>query len=512
MTPTPHILLVEDNPADADLIREMIDEAESGPFEVVHVIRLGDTLGRLAAGRFVVILLDLSLPDSHGLQTLAQMQRHAAGTPIVVLTGLDDRETAVAAVRAGAQDYLVKGTVDAADLDRAIQFAMERTRALLTMRESERHLQTSIEALTNQVAILLDLNRQATFGGLVQAVAHAGRRLGVSSHTGVLLRDPGTDAWYLTAFFDANGRPVDMTAIGLPSGPFRFEPPPDAAPRPVAQVLAPICGVREAEQVALRLGSTGAICAAIPGPQGWRGALLALPATPERASLLANLVAYAAPSAARLLDLEAPAEADGVLDARAFTPRAADELERAIEFRRKASVVAIVCESLGDLSQVAPQVARSLGRWDMLGRIDQYPPALAALLPEADRNDVLNLVNRLGTQFPRLQLGAATYPDDGTSLQQLIEMARGRATHVRAAAWGAPDDGGVRWVRGAPAGPSANTVRCPICAAPYTRQTASRTTLNAEEAERDAAREELRSTCPRHHEVMTVSGGARSGS
>ncbi|HKP74684.1 MAG TPA: ATP-binding protein [Longimicrobiaceae bacterium] len=126
--PPLRILLVEDNPGDARLIRETLRDAGSLAFELAHADRLAAALPALEAGAADVALLDLSLPDAHGLETVNRALAAAPGVPIVVLTGLDDETVAVQAVQAGAQDYLVKGQVEPGTLARALRYAMERKR------------------------------------------------------------------------------------------------------------------------------------------------------------------------------------------------------------------------------------------------------------------------------------------------------------------------------------------------------------------------------------------------
>jgi signal transduction histidine kinase len=129
------VLLVEDNLADADLIRDAFEDAALDPtlsgaaFELVQVDRLRAGMERMLAGDVDVALVDLSLPDSQGLETFVRLQRTSPTTPIVVLSGLDDEQLAVRAVRQGAQDYLVKGRVDGLTLTRSIRYAVERKRA-----------------------------------------------------------------------------------------------------------------------------------------------------------------------------------------------------------------------------------------------------------------------------------------------------------------------------------------------------------------------------------------------
>lgn len=122
------ILLIEDNPADARLLRKMLTEAKRFPFDLQQADRLSTGLERLAGNDIDVVLLDLSLPDSEGLDTFRQTLAQAPQTPIVVLSGLDDAEVAFEAVRAGAQDYLTKAEVDGNLLVRTIHYAIERKR------------------------------------------------------------------------------------------------------------------------------------------------------------------------------------------------------------------------------------------------------------------------------------------------------------------------------------------------------------------------------------------------
>src|SRR6267378_2689062 len=122
------LLLIEDNPSDARLIEVMLEHASNGLFDIEHVERLGAGLQRLAQGGINVVLSDLSLPDSHGLETFGQLHARAPHVPIIVLSGLNDTTVAVQAVHEGAQDYLIKGQVDGQLLVRAMRYAIERKR------------------------------------------------------------------------------------------------------------------------------------------------------------------------------------------------------------------------------------------------------------------------------------------------------------------------------------------------------------------------------------------------
>ena len=110
---TIRILLIEDNPDDAFLIQEYILDARSGRtrFIPVHAESLQGGLSILQQETVDLLLLDLSLPDSHGMATFSQVHRRAPQVPVIVLSGLNDEEIAIQAVREGAQDYLTKSEV-----------------------------------------------------------------------------------------------------------------------------------------------------------------------------------------------------------------------------------------------------------------------------------------------------------------------------------------------------------------------------------------------------------------
>jgi DNA-binding NarL/FixJ family response regulator len=124
-----HVLLIEDNPNDAELVELFLDQGLAGSFVLDRAARLSTALRKLAQGGFDVVLLDLLLPDSAGLSTFRRVHAAAGEVPIVVFSGADSDQDALTAVRMGAQDYLIKGKTDARLLARSVRFALVRKHA-----------------------------------------------------------------------------------------------------------------------------------------------------------------------------------------------------------------------------------------------------------------------------------------------------------------------------------------------------------------------------------------------
>ena len=152
------ILLVEDNPGDRRLIREMLAEASNVTFDVQYADRLEAARECLDHNGVEVILLDLGLPDSQGLATLKKIHAQVSRTPIVVLTGLNDETVGLQAVNEGAQDYLIKGQVDTDLLKRTIRYAIERKQT----EERERQLQLQLNLSS----------RLASLGLMLEGIVH----------------------------------------------------------------------------------------------------------------------------------------------------------------------------------------------------------------------------------------------------------------------------------------------------------------------------------------------------
>jgi signal transduction histidine kinase len=122
------VLLVEDNAGDARLLHEMFRKEKAGSFVLTHILRMTEAVARLEKGGVDIVLLDMGLPDGHGLDTVRRAQAAAPHVPVIVLTGLDDEALAAQAMKEGAQDYLIKGQIESRALPRALRHAIERHR------------------------------------------------------------------------------------------------------------------------------------------------------------------------------------------------------------------------------------------------------------------------------------------------------------------------------------------------------------------------------------------------
>ncbi len=132
-----HILVVEDNPGDLFLLGEFLRSTSLNIGDVIPAGSLGEAKEMLVSRPINFVFLDLSLPDSFGLDSYIGLQAHTQRIPVVLLTGLTDTNLALQALTLGAQDYLVKGDFDEEMLGRAIRYSIERVRSLQHLRESE---------------------------------------------------------------------------------------------------------------------------------------------------------------------------------------------------------------------------------------------------------------------------------------------------------------------------------------------------------------------------------------
>lgn len=157
------ILVVEDNPDELRLIQRMLEKAKDTLFHINPAGRLSTGVKLLASGDIAVVLLDLSLPDSQGLDTLVRMRSQAPDVPIVVLSDLDDKSLATAVIGDGAQDYLIKGQLSGSLLIHSLHHAIRRKRLEQALRESEEKLETYLESAPDGIYIS-DLNGVFLYG------------------------------------------------------------------------------------------------------------------------------------------------------------------------------------------------------------------------------------------------------------------------------------------------------------------------------------------------------------
>ena len=146
------VLLIEDNPGDAELIRAMLADAKRMTFDLEWHDTLAAGMNRLSSGGIDLVLLDLVLPDSAGLETLRRLLAVSRGAQVVVVfSGQADEEIAFQALQQGAQDYLIKGRVDSRVLARAIRYAMERSQTLEALHRARAELEKRVQERTEDL-------------------------------------------------------------------------------------------------------------------------------------------------------------------------------------------------------------------------------------------------------------------------------------------------------------------------------------------------------------------------
>jgi PAS domain S-box-containing protein len=149
------VLMVEDNPGDARLLQLTLSEVTSAKFDLTCVDLLSSAMKSLSEQPFDAVLLDLSLPDSQGFDTFTKLHKRFPEVPIVVLSGLSDETLALRAVQEGAQDYLVKGQVNGADLiSRSLRYAIERKRTQEALQESEERFRSAFDSAAIGMALV----------------------------------------------------------------------------------------------------------------------------------------------------------------------------------------------------------------------------------------------------------------------------------------------------------------------------------------------------------------------
>jgi sigma-B regulation protein RsbU (phosphoserine phosphatase) len=156
---TSRILLVEDDPAVASVLELAFRDADTVDFVIRREATLEAAIALLAWREIDVILLDLNLPDSRGLETFSKIQRVAPELPVIILSGLADEALAMETVRAGAQDYVVKGSMSLPVLVRAVRYALERERLLRQLADYSWQLRTQNEAMKAELDLARDIQQ-----------------------------------------------------------------------------------------------------------------------------------------------------------------------------------------------------------------------------------------------------------------------------------------------------------------------------------------------------------------
>jgi len=177
------VLVIEDSQTHLSLIRGMLSKTKDAAFAVEAYQQLSAGLNRLDEGGIDVVLLDLTLPDSEGVESFRRVAAQAPDLPIVVLTGVDDEEVAVSALHSGAQDYLIKGQIDGNLLARSLRYAIERKSAELEVERARDELEIRVEQRTAELhqmqeawrlqqEELAHATRLNTLGEMASGIAH----------------------------------------------------------------------------------------------------------------------------------------------------------------------------------------------------------------------------------------------------------------------------------------------------------------------------------------------------
>lgn len=226
------LLMVEDNPGDARLVQFMLSDA--GGFDVAWVETLADAIKHINENEVDAVLLDLSLPDSHGMGTVQAVREAGPNLPIVIFTGLDDEEMGLKAVQEGCQDYLVKGQGDENLIRRTVNYAIERKGAEQALRESEDRYRGLVELSPDAIVVhrsgeIVFVNREAVaLFGATESDDMVGKQIGDLVHPDVrdvvsgalVAREPveGENRYLEEKLLRLDGTAMDVEVAGSPIG------------------------------------------------------------------------------------------------------------------------------------------------------------------------------------------------------------------------------------------------------------------------------------------------------
>lgn len=261
------ILLVEDSAGDARLIEDMLAQARGLKYALTWVDNLTDAIAHLRGTPTDVLLLDLGLPESSGLDTVHALAARVPALPtLIVLSGLGDEDSAVQAVQAGAQDYLVKGHVDSSLLVRAIRYALERSQAKRALQQANDELERRVAERTAElagtiVALHAEIAEREQAEARIRYMAHHDALTGLPNRE--LLQDRLAQA---IAYAHRHGTKVALLFIGLDN----FKQINDTLGHSVGDRLLQLVaarlqlGVREGDSLARSGGDEYALCLASP--------------------------------------------------------------------------------------------------------------------------------------------------------------------------------------------------------------------------------------------------------
>jgi PAS domain S-box-containing protein len=229
-----NILLIEDNPGDIRLLQEILREVTTTRCQITPVMTLAAAISQLSIGpdrpsdiknsSFDIILLDLSLPDSQGIASFRHLHDRYPHIPIIIITGLDDRDLAISAMKQGAQDYTLKGQVDGNLLLRSIQYAIERERTETALRHAKIELEQRVAERTRDLQQINDrLQRELAERHKAEAELHISRSrfagileiasdaiIAIDRHHQITLFNQGAEQIFGYCATDAIGKSLDL--------------------------------------------------------------------------------------------------------------------------------------------------------------------------------------------------------------------------------------------------------------------------------------------------------------
>ena len=200
-----NLLLIEDDPADAHRLWKELQKSNGGQhFERIWAQRLAEGLQTLQDSPVDAVLLDMTLPDGDGLDSLRQVQEQAPYVPVVVMTSTADEDLAMLAMQAGAQDYLIKSQVNGKMLERVVRFAVEHKRTQVNMMRRAGELQALYETV-------LEINANVDLPSLLQSIVERAVRLVEARIGGLYLLQPDGETLRLECSYNYPEQTQEMT-------------------------------------------------------------------------------------------------------------------------------------------------------------------------------------------------------------------------------------------------------------------------------------------------------------